>query len=144
MVQWLGLHIVNTGNPSLIPGQGARLKIQGVATWTKHSQIKIFILDFSGGVVDKNPPANAGDTGLIPGPRGSHTPCSNQARVPQLLSLRSRGPGVVTEEATTMRSPRTAKRSPTSHSNEDPVPPKINKHIFLSCIKKIKSSLKLC
>ena len=28
--------------------------------------------DFPGGPVPKNPPANAGDTGLIPGPGKSH------------------------------------------------------------------------
>ena len=28
--------------------------------------------DFPGGAVDKNPPANAGDTGSIPGPGRSH------------------------------------------------------------------------
>ena len=38
----------------------------------------------------KNPPANAGDTGSSPGPGRSHMPQSNQARAPQLLSLRSR------------------------------------------------------
>ena len=38
----------------------------------------------------KNPPANAGDTGSSPGPGRSHMLQSNQARVPQLLSLRSR------------------------------------------------------
>ena len=32
--------------------------------------------DFPGGIVDKNPPANAGDTGLIPGLGGSHMPWS--------------------------------------------------------------------
>ena len=46
--------------------------------------------DFPGGAVVKNPPANAGDTGSIPGPGISHMPQSNEARVPQLLSLRSR------------------------------------------------------
>ena len=30
--------------------------------------------DFPGGPVVKNPPANAGDTGSIPGPGGSHVP----------------------------------------------------------------------
>ena len=45
---------------------------------------------FPGGVVVKNPPANAGDTGLSPGPGGYHMPRSNYARVPQLMSLRSR------------------------------------------------------
>ena len=30
--------------------------------------------DVPGGLVVKNPPANAGDTGLVPGPGRSHTP----------------------------------------------------------------------
>ena len=46
--------------------------------------------DFPGGAVVKNPPANAGDTGSIPGLGRSHMLQSNWARAPQLLSLRSR------------------------------------------------------
>ena len=45
---------------------------------------------FPGGIVVKNPPANAGDTGSSPGLGRSHMPRSNEARAPQLLSLRSR------------------------------------------------------
>ena len=37
-----------------------------------------------GGPVVKNPPANAGDTGLIPGPGRSHMPWSNKAPGPLL------------------------------------------------------------
>ena len=33
--------------------------------------------DFPGSAVVKNPPANAGDTGSIPGPGRSHMPWSN-------------------------------------------------------------------
>ena len=33
--------------------------------------------DFPGGTVAKNPPANAADTGLSPGPGRSHVPRSN-------------------------------------------------------------------
>ena len=33
--------------------------------------------DFPGGAVAKNPPANAGDVGLSPGPGRSHMPRSN-------------------------------------------------------------------
>ena len=33
--------------------------------------------DFPGGIVVKNPPANAGDTGSSPGPGRSHMPWSN-------------------------------------------------------------------
>ena len=33
--------------------------------------------DFSGGAMVKNPPANAGDTGLSPGSGRSHMPRSN-------------------------------------------------------------------
>jgi len=40
--------------------------------------------------VAKNPPANAGDTGLIPGMGGSHMQCNNQAQGPQLWRLCSR------------------------------------------------------
>ena len=46
--------------------------------------------DFSGGPVDTNLPADAGDSGLIPGLGRFHMLQSNQARVPQLLSLCSR------------------------------------------------------
>ena len=38
----------------------------------------------------KNLPANAGDPGSNPGLGGSHVPQSDEARAPQLLSLRSR------------------------------------------------------
>ena len=34
-------------------------------------------VDFPGGTVDKNLPANVGDTGLIPGPGRFHMPQSN-------------------------------------------------------------------
>ncbi|KAJ8785494.1 hypothetical protein J1605_007091 [Eschrichtius robustus] len=43
---------------------------------------------FPGGAVVENLPANAGDTGSSPGLGRSHMPRSNQAREPQLLSLR--------------------------------------------------------
>ena len=43
--------------------------------------------DFSGGTVDKNLPANAGDMGLIPGLGRFHKLQSNQACVPRVLSL---------------------------------------------------------
>ena len=38
----------------------------------------------------KNPPANAGDMGSIPGPGRSHMPRSNETHASQLPSLRSR------------------------------------------------------
>ena len=43
--------------------------------------------DFPGGAVDWSLSANAGDTSSIPGPGRFHVPQSNQAHVPQLLSL---------------------------------------------------------
>ena len=102
----------------------------------------------------KNLPANAGDMVSSPGPGRSHMPWSNEARVPQLLSLRSRARepqllslrATATEartpraralqqrQATAMRRPRMeTKSSPCSlqlekpaGSNEDPTQPKIN------------------
>ena len=46
-------------------------------------------LGFPGGAVVWSLPANAGDTGSIPGPGGSHMPQSSWAHAPQLLDLRS-------------------------------------------------------
>ena len=39
--------------------------------------LKLFPQDFPGGAVDKNPPANAVDTGSIPRPGGLHILQSN-------------------------------------------------------------------
>ena len=39
--------------------------------------IKTYSWDFPGGAMVKNPPANAGDTGLSPGPGTSHMPQNN-------------------------------------------------------------------
>ena len=58
--------------------------------------------DFPGGPVVKNPPANAGDTGLVPSPGRFHMPRGNEAHVPPVSpcteSLRS-----TTREEVTMR-----------------------------------------
>ena len=45
---------------------------------------------FPGGLVVKNPPANAGDMGSIPDLERSHMPQGNLAWVPQLLNLCSK------------------------------------------------------
>ena len=44
--------------------------------YTQKRQILLYA-DFPGVTVVKNPPANAGDTGSIPGPGRSHVPQSN-------------------------------------------------------------------
>ena len=43
----------------------------------KKQLLKTHLWDFPGGTVVKNPPANAGNTGSIPGPGRSHMPRSN-------------------------------------------------------------------
>ena len=48
--------------------------------------LRSHMLDFPGDPVVKNPSANAENTDSIPGPGRSHTPWSNQAQEPQLLS----------------------------------------------------------
>ena len=62
----------------------------------------------------ESPPANAGDTGLIPGPGGSHMPRSNWARVPQLLSLCSgaREPQLLSPRAATAEARAPGARAP--------------------------------
>ena len=44
---------------------------------TINNVIKIFLGDFPGGAVVKNPPANAGDMGSSPGPGRSRMPQNN-------------------------------------------------------------------
>ena len=87
--------------------------------------------DFPGGAVVKNPPANAGDTGLSPGPGRSHVPRGNWARAPQLLSLRSRACDPQLLKPVCLEPVLCNKRShhneKPAHSNEDPTQPKINK-----------------
>ena len=59
--------------------------------------------DFLDGTVVESLPANAGDTGSIPGLGGFHMPWSNWAHVPQLLILFSRAhePQLLSLRATT-------------------------------------------
>ena len=65
---------------------------------------------FPGGAVVESPPADAGDTGLCPGPGRSHMPRSGCAREPWPLSLCVRSLGSATGEAIAVRGPRTAKK----------------------------------
>ena len=80
-------------------GKGAGLlQMQGKPrkAYEEQSDVSGFMLlkdpwGFPGGAVVQNLPANAGDTGSIPGPGRSHMLQSNKARVPLLrLSLCSR------------------------------------------------------
>ena len=49
----------------------------GIKKHWKDKHMRRCLRGFSGGAVVKNPPANAGDTGSIPGPGRSHMPRSN-------------------------------------------------------------------
>ena len=66
---------------------------------------------FPGGAVVESLPANAGDTGSSPGLGRSHMLWSNQAREPQLPSLRVWSLCSATREAAIVRGPRTAMKS---------------------------------
>ena len=111
-------------------------------------------MGFPGGPVVRNPPANAGDTYLIPDPRRFHPPRSSYARAPQPLSLCSRAQELqllssptATAEACKPLSPCSATGKPLQwqahasqlesnpyspqekslHGNKDPAEPKMNK-----------------
>ena len=75
-------------------------------------QFRKAIKGFPGGAVVKNPPASAGDMGSSPGLGRSHMPRSNQARAPQLLSLRSRA-----------REPQLLKPAPRARAPQQEKPP---------------------
>ena len=55
-------------------GRGVSPNIEAVDKRGTHKTLR---QDFPGGAVVKNPPANAGDMGSIPGPGGSHIQRSN-------------------------------------------------------------------
>ena len=75
--------------------------------------------DVPGGPVVKNPPANAGDTGLIPGPGRSDMPRSTEARAPQLLKPAHLEP--------LLCSNRSHRKKPTRCSEEQPSLPTTEK-----------------
>ena len=84
-------------------------------------------MGFPGGSVVKNPPANAEDTGPIPGLGISHVPWSNYADEPQLLNLWSKtwdpqllSPCATTTEAFTPLEP--VFHNKRSHPNGKPAP----------------------
>ena len=107
------------------------------------------IWDILGGLVVKNLPVNAGDTGSVSAPGKSHMPRRNWARAPQLLSLCSRacelqllkptGPRAhaLQREKPSQReaqvlqlesSPCSLQLAKSPHSIKDPAQPKINKN----------------
>ena len=63
---------------------GANRQVWSRGTAGVLSSVKDAPGDFPRGAVDRNPPAKAGDTGLIPGPGRSHVPRGNQGCEPQL------------------------------------------------------------
>ena len=81
---------------------------------------KDLYMDFPGGAVVENPPANAGDTGSSPGPGRSHMPRSNEALAPQLRSPCSRAcePQLLSPRATT-----TETRTPRARAPHQEKPP---------------------
>ena len=84
-VQWLRLRASTAGVVGSIPGWGTKIpraalccqKQTNKKEKKKSPKLGEVTLDFPGGAVVKNPPANAGDTGLSPGPGRSHMPRSN-------------------------------------------------------------------
>ena len=88
-----------------------KLKFFSPQPKTYNPVLKIPALGFPGGAVVENLPANAGDTGSSPGLGRSHMPRSNQAREPQLMSLRMWSLCSATREAAIVRGLRTAMRS---------------------------------
>ncbi|KAJ8776635.1 hypothetical protein J1605_015224 [Eschrichtius robustus] len=111
---------LSSGLASFNPGIQTALPPPGI--WGPSSEMELRRVDvrsfkdeepegFPGGAVVENLPANAGDTGLSPGPGRSHMLRSNWAREPQLLSLCVWSLCSATREAATVRGPRTAMRS---------------------------------
>ena len=93
------------------------------------------MLGFPGGSVIRSPPANAEDSGSIPGPGRHHVLWSSQAHAPQPRSQQSRAyarqqqkpPQGEAQAAWLESSPCSLQLEKSSHSNEDPAQPAKNK-----------------
>ena len=125
----------NAGGAGSIPGRGAKIphasgpKNQNIKQEQYCNKLsKDFLKNgphqgFPGGAVVKNPPANAGDTGLSPGPGRSHMPWSNYTRAPQLPSLCStaREPQLLKPTCLEpmLRNKRSHRNEKPAHSNEE-------------------------
>ena len=85
--------------------------------------------DFPGGIVDRSPPANTGDMGLIPGPGRFHMPQSYWARVPQPEPMLHNKRGHCNEKPVNHNEewPLLAATREHARSNKHPVQPKLNK-----------------
>ena len=87
----------------------------------------------------KNPPANAGDTDLIPGPGRTHMPGNNKVRAPQLLSLCSGDQQL--QLLGSSRAPRAgAPQKKPVHRKENPAQPKRSKNLKDDAHKKKTST----
>ena len=77
-VRWLELCASNArGMGSAFVGELKSHMLCNTAKKKKKKLVKKKLKDFPGGPVVKNPPANTGDVGLIPGQGRSHMPQSN-------------------------------------------------------------------
>ena len=72
--------------------------------------------------VVQNMPANAGDMGSIPGLGRFHTPQSNEARVPQILSLQASAVEPTCCNCRSLKAPEPVFCSQRSYGSEKPVP----------------------
>ena len=89
--------------PTALPGERM---LESVSSQLSILQLKNNAFrDFLVGAVDRNLPANAGDTGSFPGPGRFHMAWDNQAHTAWLLSPHSKGPQA------TVLSPHTASTS---------------------------------
>ena len=83
-IQFLTCNLYGIGRPAGAQSQMGTSLLREL-TGGQSSVVNVKLRDFSGDPVVKNPPANAGDTGLIPGPGRFHMPWDNKGHVTQLL-----------------------------------------------------------
>ena len=98
-------------------------------SWEASFSTELLVQGYPEGSVVKNPPASAGGMRLSPGLGRSHVPQSNQARVPQLLSLRAlqqqeKPPPWEAHTPQLESSPRLPRLEESPESNTDPAQPK--------------------
>ena len=76
-----------TPGPMTPPALRLLTAVAEVPTVRSGLHLRVITEDFPDGPMDKNPPGNAGDTGLTPGRERFHMPGNNVVHAPQLLSV---------------------------------------------------------
>ena len=119
VVRWCRLSPATQG-PMTPPALRLLTAVAEVPTVRSGLHLRVITEDFPDGPMDKNPPANAGDTGLTPGRERFHMPGNNSVHAPQLLSVHAASTVAPAARARAHQQGNPHSEEPTYHKEERP------------------------